>query len=392
MVRAAAAMNHHSASSPFATFNVVFMSVLVVLIIADCIYLKVSADKMKSNAYHGVHNNVSRAREGKEGAAANANANANAANANKEPSPSSVAVAVVTPDDGNGASGPPIAPTIPTNTRAYYDEARQKDPWFGRVYWAKPQTPTDRPTALSGSTDVDADADANACSASVVEVRDTGNKEADARARTLLCTVYKRSAILLDYLKSQLDNGMVVDFPKGSGRDISLAAKRLIDRHRGRLVLREYYNPDPDDMVVALNVNKGEELAVCVRNKQDVMELNCVNTMMRVVLHEFAHTMDEHYRMNAKHGPCFDRLADFLYLLGEGIDVEVPGGGLEPLYHCPYSCDGEDGPLKSHVPFCGLSLPRSHCPSDADPSPTAVACDTEEESSPTATGTGCVLM
>lgn len=356
-----------SPPSPFAAFNIVFMAVLVVLIIADCVYLKVTADKDASTSPYLATPPKHLQLQHKQ-----------------KHTQTKTQTQVQRAPAAEGAAA------VPPHTRAYYDEARQKDPWFGRVFWATPRTPQDRPRALSGGVDADA------CSATAVEVRDTGDKASDDRARTLLCTVYRRSAILLDYLKSQLDNGAVTDFPEGSGRDISVAATRLIERHRGRLVLREYHNPDPEDMVVALNVNKGEELAVCVRNKLDTTQLNCVNTMMRVVLHEFAHTMDAHYRMNAKHGPCFDRLADFLYLLGEGIDVEVPGGGggFEPLYHCPYSCDGDDGPLKTHIPFCGLSLPRSHCPSDADPSPTAVACDGENETPPAA-GTSqetCMVM
>jgi hypothetical protein len=183
--------------------------------------------------------------------------------------------------------------------------------------------------------------------------------------------------VLLNYLKANLDRGNVVDFPEGSGRDISAAVKRLLAQHHGRLVLREYHSTDPDDMVVAMNVNKGEELAVCVRDRTDTSKLNCVNTMMRVVLHELAHTMDPKYRMHATHGPCFDRLADYLYHCSERIDVVSKEGVIVPLYHCPYSCDGDDGPLKTHVPFCGLMLPRTHCPSDSDPSPTAEACDDE---------------
>jgi hypothetical protein len=369
-----------STPSPFAAFNIVFMAVLVVLIVADCVYLKVTADRgapylaAPTQQRHQQQRQQQKQKQRRQQAPAAQRSEGAAATATATSTSASVAVV--------GAEGEP-------HTRAYYDEARQKDPSFGRVFWATPRTPRDRPRALLGGVDADA------CSATAVEVRDTGDKEADDRARALLCTVYRRSAILLDYLKSQLDNGAVIDFPEGSGRDVSVAATRLIERHRGRLVLREYHNPDPEDMVVALNVNKGEELAVCVRNKLDITQLNCVNTMMRVVLHEFAHTMDAHYRMNAKHGPCFDRLADFLYLLGEGIDVEVPAGGFEPLYHCPYSCDGDDGPLKTHIPFCGLSLPRSHCPSDADPSPTAVSCDDENESPPSAAGDApetCMVM
>jgi hypothetical protein len=253
----------------------------------------------------------------------------------------------------------------------YHDPTRQRDAWFGPVDWMRPGGGrNNRPCAHVAR-----------CKGDMVNVRDTQDGVSDKRALALLCHVHGRSAILLDFLKSQYDNGdvhAIADFPTGSGRDIRQAVKRLLDRHRDRLKLSEYFNPDPEDMVVAMNVNKGEELAVCVREKRDPTKLNCVNTMMRVVLHEFAHTMDPHYRMNAAHGPCFDRLADYLYVIGASIDVIDMHGNVVPLYHCPYSCDGTDGELKTHIPFCGLMLPRTHCPSDNDPSPTADDCDETE--------------
>jgi hypothetical protein len=255
--------------------------------------------------------------------------------------------------------------------------------WFGQVSWEQSDI-SNRPRAVE-----------NKCGGTgfqtceTMDTHDTGDSASDIRAAILLSRVHSRSAILLDYLKGQYDNDSIGDFPSGSGRDIRKSVARLLERHKGRLKLSEYHNSDPDDMVVAMNVNKGEELGVCVRDKRDTTKLNCINTMMRVVLHEFAHTMDQHYRPDEAHGPCFDRLADFLYMTGEGIDVltdvHTPGRlQLEPLYHCPFSCDQTDdmgggNPPSKLIPFCGLMLPRTHCPSDADPSPTTHLCSSDDD-------------
>jgi hypothetical protein len=275
------------------------------------------------------------------------------------------------PPSGIETSRGDMSSVVPNNGPfvPYYKNTHM---WFGYVKWTQPSDEHARPRAVEDASDT-----------KMVTVHKTGDAISDGLATTLLSRVNARSTVMLDYLKSQYDNGQLSDFPPGSGRSIREPVRRLLERHRGKLSLSEYHNPDPDDMIVAMNVNKGEELSICVRDKGDTTKLNCINTMMRVVLHEFAHTMDHHYRHDSNHGPCFDRLADFLYMTASGIDVTsaAPGGApsINPLYSCPFSCDKDIGDTAKLIPFCGLMLPRSHCPSDADPSPTSAKCDRDDD-------------
>ena len=65
-----------------------------------------------------------------------------------------------------------------------------------------------------------------------------------------------------------------------------------------------------DPKSFAYNVNKGEQISICLVNKK-TNELNQFNEIIYVVLHELAHMMTEDYSHNAEFWEQFAFLVDF---------------------------------------------------------------------------------
>lgn len=153
--------------------------------------------------------------------------------------------------------------------------------------------------------------------------------------------------------------------------DLTTATRRLLRKHqvgnrmgKGRLVLTEF--DQPDNKLLAANHNKGEEIQVCCKSKQcssthqigdhnTPCQLNTIDGMMEVTLHELAHSMDCANRPEkSTHGPCFDQLQNALMFQAQSID----------LFRC--------GPRA----FCGIYHSKSGmCETNANQS----KCDSQPE-------------
>ena len=154
--------------------------------------------------------------------------------------------------------------------------------------------------------------------------------------------------------------------------DITCAVIRLLQKHHKHthypsagLRMSEYDNDDDD--ILAVNEDKGVHMRVCVFKKGERKagaEPERMNVLMRVMLHELAHTMHCVYVRKKDHGRHFYRLERYLMHVGTA----------QGLYTCPKTQDG------SMLHVCGRSLPLSSLCSNRkktqrQPSSSAIAQD-----------------
>lgn len=102
----------------------------------------------------------------------------------------------------------------------------------------------------------------------------------------------KEKAELLDKLK--LDIKTLINTLKNSEHSKSKNVKRLINDWSGYI---EELSELESKNIFAYNVNKGEQISVCLTNKK-TGKLNEYNEIMYVVLHELAHVMTQDYSHN----------------------------------------------------------------------------------------------
>ena len=107
--------------------------------------------------------------------------------------------------------------------------------------------------------------------------------------------------------------------------------KRLIENYKENS-LREGVD---DPRYTSYSVNKGEEIVLCIRNNNNLMELN---TMMFVVLHEISHVVSE----SIGHTDEFWR--NFRWILEESINIGI------------YTQQDFN---KKPVEYCGMSITSS---------------------------------
>ena len=130
--------------------------------------------------------------------------------------------------------------------------------------------------------------------------------------------------------------------------DITCAVVRLLKKHYKHrhfpdagLRVSEYDNDDND--ILAVNEDKGRHLRICVFEKGGRRGTpENMNTLMRVLLHELAHSMHCEYVKSKNHGRHFTRLEAYL------LHTAKAAG----LYECP---ETDGGKLR----VCGRMLPLS---------------------------------
>lgn len=121
-----------------------------------------------------------------------------------------------------------------------------------------------------------------------------------------------------------------------------LLVENLIKTHPGddpRIVmLKANFNPDSlkegedDSGYTSYSINKGEQIVLCLRNKDKLVD---INTMMFVVLHELSHIATE----SVGHTPEF--WDNFKWILEESINVGI------------YQKKDYD---KESVEYCGMTI------------------------------------
>lgn len=106
--------------------------------------------------------------------------------------------------------------------------------------------------------------------------------------------------------------------------------KNLISRFNPRAIVE---NSEGDD--TSYTINKGEELFLCLRNR-DTGELHDINTLMFVVLHELSHIAETAFG----HGPTFWKTFAFMLNIAEKLKVyENVNYRYSPKYYCKLNID-----------------------------------------------------
>lgn len=138
------------------------------------------------------------------------------------------------------------------------------------------------------------------------------NKEDAQGAADLIANIRKKIVLLVEHLK------------KSGGND---------DDSRITL-LKENFNPNSfkegvdDPNYTSYSINKGEQIILCLRNKNELMD---INTMMFVVLHELAHIVTN----EIGHTPLF--WSNFKWILEEAINTGIyikQDFDKEPVEYC----------------------------------------------------------
>ena len=125
-----------------------------------------------------------------------------------------------------------------------------------------------------------------------VQIKDDSKEAAD-----LIAKIKKRLIILLEHLKKTYGN---------SDKRVSL----LESNFRPDAIKEGVQTPG----YTSYSVNKGEQIILCLRNKDSLVD---INTMMFVVLHEFAHLATESI------GHTTEFWDNFRWILEESINIGV---------------------------------------------------------------------
>lgn len=167
---------------------------------------------------------------------------------------------------------------------------------------------------------------------------------------------YSMDANSLDYVKSDIDGDfhLVRDMPdKEEAADVIAEIKKNI--HNLIVHLKQNF-PQKDDVIrlvenfnenniretdmldsgTSYSVNKGSELSLCIRDKNDEnYKLHRVNLIMFVVIHELAHIASKSYGHNEEFGE------NFVFLLKEAQKIGV------------YSSEDYS---KNNQDYCGIKI------------------------------------
>lgn len=90
--------------------------------------------------------------------------------------------------------------------------------------------------------------------------------------------------------------------------------------------LKKRYNPntlvetEENSKFTSYSVNKGEKIALCIREKNEPLTFEKDNTIIFVAIHELAHIMTE----SVGHGPDFWDNMEFLLKKAHQLDIYIP--------------------------------------------------------------------
>ena len=94
----------------------------------------------------------------------------------------------------------------------------------------------------------------------------------------LLATIVKNMCILKNYLVKNIDDKEFIEYkPYIKQLDKNFNENRT-----------SIYETDPNSNLTSYSVNKGEELSVCLKSKND-SKLHDINLLMYVIVHEMSH-------------------------------------------------------------------------------------------------------
>tara|TARA_B110000003_G_C16654676_1_gene535985 strand:- start:7519 stop:8160 length:642 start_codon:yes stop_codon:yes gene_type:complete len=143
------------------------------------------------------------------------------------------------------------------------------------------------------------------------------DKDDALEAANLIGQIREKVVTLIEHLKKSYPNDERTERLSNNYRENSL--KEGVD----------------DPRYTSYSVNKGEEIVLCIRNKDKLMDLN---TMMFVVLHELSHLASESI------GHTDEFWTNFRWILEESINIGV-------YQHQEFN--------KKPVEYCGMSITSS---------------------------------
>lgn len=121
-------------------------------------------------------------------------------------------------------------------------------------------------------------------------------------AAYVLGIIDKRIGILRNYLETHMDS-----YPE---------FKPYIKQFCSRIKHVTLYENAPDGRYTSFTVNKGDEIALCLRSKQ-TKQIHDINLIMYVTLHELAHVACP----EVNHTKLFKRI--FVFLLNISIEIKI---------------------------------------------------------------------
>lgn len=158
---------------------------------------------------------------------------------------------------------------------------------------------------------------------------------------TIFYIYLESKAIDVTYVKSSIDNHeyLVRNMPdKQQAADLLAEIKKRLsqlvdhldqnidkekDKKEDIVRLKKNYRPDnisessPGNKYTSYSINKGEKIVFCIRSKGLYTNLEDINTLMFVAIHELAHLMTK----EIGHPPIF--WENMKYLLQKGIDLGI---------------------------------------------------------------------
>mmetsp|Transcript_7548 Transcript_7548/g.13445 ORF Transcript_7548/g.13445 Transcript_7548/m.13445 type:complete len:292 (+) Transcript_7548:95-970(+) len=158
----------------------------------------------------------------------------------------------------------------------------------------------------------------------------------DEQAANHLAELQRRAMILIARIDDLVKEGKPLN--SVDGREVTENMKRILKKHLNRpLLLVELFQPG--GTTVGANSGKGMLFELCLRKNAN--DFDPVNSTMRVLVHEIAHSGDANYRKAGvdAHGPVFKSIQDFMLEVAER----------EGLYSCEEFSNGGRR-------ICGLQL------------------------------------
>lgn len=123
--------------------------------------------------------------------------------------------------------------------------------------------------------------------------------------KTTDITFAKEKAEMLEKIDENINK--LLKLLKISEHKNDVGVKKLLNNWSGYIDELDKYE---SKNIFAYNVNKGEQISVCLENKQ-TNKLNSENEIMYVVLHELSHVMTNDYAHNKQFWDQFEFLISF---------------------------------------------------------------------------------
>lgn len=150
-------------------------------------------------------------------------------------------------------------------------------------------------------------------------VLDTTNRDS---AANLIATVKQQVRRILDYLHTMVESGSITD------SDMRAATERLLAKHNGGTHLYIHELDPAETEAIAYNRNKSEAIFVCLRQQPPYKDLASCDTILFIILHELAHSMQDGYAPlvngHTQHNKRFRDYEAFLMRIAQQLRFLIP--------------------------------------------------------------------